>query len=118
MSTGIVLIAIIVIVVVAYFLIGNKFTSNNVEGAKTDAKRFARLLIAGVRLDEDYRVQKGLKNNNLYELLRYKIEDARKIYQKRFATPEFEKFFEDALIEVLADGDKDKLGLEYNQRSK
>ena len=60
---------------------------------------------------ENYKFERGLKNNNLYESLCDEIEEARKKYKKRVPNLEFESYFDDVLVEILADGDKGKLGL-------
>jgi hypothetical protein len=87
---------------------GGKSGSISIE---KDAKRFAKLLISEIKLSEPYKVERGLKNNNLYESLKDEMETARKKYKKRIQNAEYEKHFEDCLVEILANGDKSKLGL-------
>ncbi len=57
------------------------------------------------------KLKRGLRNNNLYESLRDEIGEARKKYKMRVPNAEFESYFDDTLIEILADGDKSKLGV-------
>jgi hypothetical protein len=92
-----------------YFIFGRK--NNSSPRLKNDAKRFARLLVSEIKLYESYKIERGIKNNNLYESLRNEIEEARKKYKKRISDAKFERFFDDALIEILAIGDKSKLSI-------
>jgi hypothetical protein len=77
---------------------------------EAESRNFARLLVAEIKLFEDYKVRRGLETNQLYESLRNEIEAARKKYKRRIPYPELDKYFEEALIDILADGDKSKLG--------
>lgn len=106
MSAAYIIIILILLLVVLYFLFGRGNNSAN----EDDAKRFAKFLISEIRLYENYKFERGLKNNNLHESLKDEIERARRMYKKRVPNAEFERHFDDALIEVLADGDKSKLG--------
>ena len=108
MSTLIILLIIIAVLLILYFLFGSK---NNPESKETDAKRFAKLLVGEIKLFETYKFGRGLKNNNLYESLQDEIEEARKKYKKRFPSAESEVFFEEAILNILANDDKAKLGL-------
>lgn len=103
-----VIVIILVLLIVLYFVFGGKNDSALLED---DAKRFAKLLISEIRLYENYKYDRGLKNNNLYESLKDEIEEARRKYKKRVQNAEFETYFDDVLVAVLADGDKNKLGL-------
>jgi hypothetical protein len=102
-----ILIAVSVIAAL-YFFPGRENNSNRLEN---DAKRFARLLVSEIKLYENYKVERGLRNNNLYESLYIEIGEARKKYKMRVPNVELDKYFDDALVEVLADGDKGKLGI-------
>jgi len=110
-----VLISIIVVALAIYLLTNRKGVQNLLE---KDAKSFALHLITEIKLYETYKVQRGLKNSNLYDSLRDEIEEARKKYRKRIRGNDSEHYFDDALVEVLADGDKSKLGFRYNQTLK
>jgi CHASE1-domain containing sensor protein len=110
-----VLISIIVLALAIYFLTNRNGSQNLLE---KDAARFARLLISEIKLYENYKVERGLKTGNLYDSLRDEIEEARKKFRKRIQGRDFEHYFDDALVDVLADGDKSKLGFRYNQTLK
>lgn len=107
MQVFIIVIVILVVLIAAYLILPVK---NNSENAINDAKRLAKLLVAEIKLYQTYKVEKGLKNNNLSETLCDEIEQARKKYQKRFFGAEFENYFDAALVEILADGDRSKFG--------
>lgn len=96
----------------------NSGSVNNQEAMETDARRFARLLVAEIKLSEDYKVERGLRNNNLYDSLQDEIESARKKYKKRILDKNQEKYFDDAVLEVLAGGDRSKLGIVYTSLEK
>jgi hypothetical protein len=106
-----VLLIVFVLIVVAVFLYFFVFTGKSgSERMENDAKRFARLLAIEIKLYENAKVEQGLQNNNLYEVLSERIEAARKTYKKRIGSAEFEKLFDEALVEVLANGDRSKMG--------
>ena len=102
-SFGIML--LLVFIVVFYFLSKNKGGRNNSE---TDAKRFARLLVSEIKLFNESKVQRGLENKNLSDALRDEIGEARTKYKYRVLNADDERHFDDALIKILADGDKSK----------
>ena len=101
---------IVILALVAAFLYFVFAGKTNTAQTEQDAKRFAKLLIAEIKLYENYKVEQGLKNNNLYESLHERIDEARKMYEKRIIYSEHKRFFDEALIEVLANGDSSKLG--------
>ena len=103
------IIALLLIIVIFYFLSKGKADSASPEG---DAKRFARLLVSEIKLYNENKVQTGLKNNNLSDSLRAEISDARMKYKKRIPRTDLENHFDEALVEILADGNQEKLGSE------
>ncbi len=78
-----------------------------------DANRFARLLVSEISLNETYKLERGKIENNIYGSLKEEIDVARKTYRTRRTKPEFEHFFDDQLVELLASGDKGQMGSEY-----
>ncbi len=119
MENGLLIVIIIVLLFGVIYFGLKKFglkviQENERERLENDAKRFAWLLIAEIKLYENYKIQRGLKNNSLYESLRDEIETARKKYKKQVTYKEFDEYFEDALVDVLADGDRSKLGMISN----
>ena len=108
MTTSIIIVAVIAIIAFLFFFSRKK---NGSEHQENDAGRFAKLLVSEIRLYETYKFERGLKINNLYESLSIEIKEARKKYKKRFPNPESEAYFDEALLDVLANGDKSLLGL-------
>ncbi|HXG84957.1 MAG TPA: hypothetical protein VNI84_13130 [Pyrinomonadaceae bacterium] len=96
----------------------SKDENSSKELPEKDAERFAMLLVAEIKLNENYKVERGLRNNNLYESLRNEIEEARKKYKKRIPDADFQRFYDEALIKFLADGDESKLGLVFTSLKK
>src|SRR5687768_3624063 len=80
------------------FLSGKRGTSESMD----DAKRFARLLMAEIKLYETYKIERGLKTNDLLGSLDDEIATARKKFSYRFSSLEI---FDEALVSILADGD-------------
>jgi biopolymer transport protein ExbB/TolQ len=107
-STQILVIAILTGIVL-YFIFGRK--NSSLPQTENDAKRFARLLIAELKLNENYKIERGLKNNNLNESLKDEIAEARKKYKTRISNADLERFFDEAVIEILANSDKSKFGI-------
>lgn len=112
-----VIIGVLFLVFLAHLIKTKKSISNlsdkEKEAIETDAKRFAKLLIAEIKLLENDRVQRGIENKNVYELLKYKIEDAREVFKKRIEYDELAYCFDIAVVEHLADGNANNLGQEY-----
>lgn len=101
-----------VIIAIAYFFFGK----NGNLLSENDAKRFARLVVSEIKLYNEWKVAKGLENNNLYQSLNDEIEQARTTYKKKFSEPQFQGCFDDALLEILADGNQAKLGTVANSK--
>ena len=100
------IIALLALIAAFYFLSKGKGAQNNSEA---DAKKFARLLVSEIRLYNADKVQRGLQNNNLSDSLRGEIDEARRIYKKQITNADSESYFDQAVIDILADGDKSKL---------
>jgi hypothetical protein len=107
MMTAFVIGILILLAGIVYFFF---FPKGDSAASESDAKRFARLLMMEIKLYENDKIEQGLRNNNLYEALFERIEESRKMYRKRILNAEHERFFDEALIEILANGDRSKLG--------
>jgi hypothetical protein len=83
---------ILLIAVMVIHKLFSKGENNSSELLENDAKRFAMLLVSEIKLNENYKVERGLRNNNLYESLRDEIEEARKKYKKRITDTALEGF--------------------------
>lgn len=80
-----------------------------------DARRFARLLVSEIKLYNEPKVQEGRNKGDLYDRLRDDIDRSRQMYDKRVAAPVAARhdYFHQELVNTLAEGDVDKLGMSY-----
>jgi hypothetical protein len=79
------------------------------------AQRFARVRIAGIRLQEGPAVQSGRTRHNLYQALRGSIDTARDLYRKDFfdTCPTMVDYLHLELVRTLANDDAELLGKDY-----
>ena len=80
-----------------------------------EARRFARLLVSEIKLYNEQKVREGRDASDLYERLREDIDRSRQMYDKR-VRPEVSgryDYFDHELVNMLAGGDRDKLGADY-----
>jgi hypothetical protein len=77
-----------------------------------DARRFATLLVAEIKLHNAAEVFEGRRNADLYQRLKKKIDRSRKVYEKRVSPSVAAKsdYFYEELVKTLAEGDASKLG--------
>lgn len=79
---------------------------------KPDTQRFAKLLVAEIKLYNQQEVESARKAGNIYQQLKSEIDRARKMYDDRIAfdgTLRTDYFYEE-LAKDLAGGDETKLG--------
>jgi len=87
-------------------------TSTDPVREHSDARRFARFLVAEIKLYNPAKVEEGLRKSDLYDRLKDEIELRRAIYDRHVdgtVTAECD-YFQDELVMILADGDSQKLG--------
>lgn len=80
-----------------------------------EARRFARLLVSEIKLYNEQKVREGRDAADLYERLREDIDRSRQMYDKR-VRPEVSSrydYFDHELVNMLAEGDRNKLGADY-----
>jgi hypothetical protein len=80
-----------------------------------EARRFARLLVSEIKLYNEQKVREGRDSSDLYERLREDIDRSRQMYDKR-VRPEVSRrydYFDHELVNMLAEGDRNKLGADY-----
>jgi hypothetical protein len=80
-----------------------------------EARRFARLLVSEIKLYNEQKVRDGRDASDLYERLREDIDRSRQMYDKR-VRPEVANrydYFDHELVNMLAEGDRNKLGADY-----
>ena len=78
----------------------------------SDARRFATLLIAEIKLYNEVEVYEGRQNADLYQRLKKEIDRRRKVYERRAPPSVAAKsdYFYEELVKTLAGGDASKLG--------
>jgi hypothetical protein len=93
---------------------GGLFTGKPDEERKhEEARRFARLLVSEIKLYNESQVEQGRRDRDLYERLKEDIDRSRQMYDER-VPDEVRKgtnYFFDELVRILADGNRDALGL-------
>jgi hypothetical protein len=88
-----------------------RFESKVPRDSSQEPERFARLLLAEIRLYAGKKVDDAWSRRAVYGELKGDIDRAREMYLRRFPTSE--PVFYDALISVLARGDAGRLGNDY-----
>jgi hypothetical protein len=78
----------------------------------TSARRYARLLVAEIKLYNETAVRIGREKRDLLSRLRPEIERARRLYDERVSPSVAARgsYFQDELVHTLADGDAALLG--------
>jgi len=78
-------------------------------------KRFAELLVSGIKFYNEHAIAEGRKNRDLYKRLQQSIIRNRKMYEKRVAPAVAEKidYLHEELVRILADGDAGAFGDGY-----
>jgi hypothetical protein len=114
-TVGIIVLAVVIFILI--FRRGIKARSGP-KSNSADAQRFARLLIAEIKLYDEQRLETARTEGNIYRELKPEIDRARKMYEKRFAFREgiARDYFHEELVNSLAGGDPTKLGPGYDQR--
>ena len=76
------------------------------------AQRYARLLISEIKLYNEGAVRVGRERRDLVRRLKAEIDRARKLYDERIpaSVRERDAYFEQELVQTLADGDRSLLG--------
>jgi hypothetical protein len=82
---------------------------------EVEALRFARLLVAEIKLYNETAVEEGRRNGNLYARLRSDIDRSREMYRKRVHPSVLSRkdYFHEELVRILCQGDASLLGEEY-----
>ncbi len=80
-----------------------------------EAHRFARLLVAEIKLYNEAEVEEGRKNGDLYTRLKTDIDRSREMYEKRVhsSVKASSDYFHAQLIQVLAQDDEKLMGEGY-----
>jgi hypothetical protein len=74
------------------------------------ARRYARLLVSEIKLYNEAAVRAGREHRDLMTRLRPEIERARRLYEERVPVAIGHSYFEQELVQTLAEGDAALLG--------
>jgi hypothetical protein len=90
------------------------------EQLQKDARRFATLLVAEIKLYNEGEVYEGRRNADLYQGLKSEIDRNRKVYERRVPPLVAAKsdYFYEELVKTLAGGDASKLGPGWEKTGK
>ncbi|MBI4482766.1 MAG: hypothetical protein HY652_07745 [Acidobacteria bacterium] len=85
------------------------------EKLHADARRFARLLVAEIKLYNEQKVEEGRRKADLYERLKRDIDRSRDMYERRVDATVAKQvdYFYSELVRILADNDAAALGADY-----
>lgn len=80
-----------------------------------EARRFARLLVAEIKLYNEPEVEAGCQNGDLYSRLKTDIDRSREMYEKRVhpSVKASMDYFHTQLVQMLAQGDESVMGEDY-----
>jgi hypothetical protein len=92
-------------------------TTAGSERLQNDARRFARLLVAEIKLYNAQKIEAGKRSNDIYSQLETEIKNARQLYDLRANFTEID-YLDEEIIKELADGDPNKMGERYHQSKK
>jgi len=67
------------------------------------ARRLSRAIVSDVALYNQPKVQEGIQNDNLFEILEEELDEGRKLYNSRVSPEILEKhnFYDLAIVDVL-----------------
>jgi hypothetical protein len=92
-------------------LIDGDNDGNATDDAAQGARRYARLLVSEIKLYNEGAVRTGRERRDLLQRLKPEIERARRLYEERItASPTRDVYFQQELVQTLADGDQSLLG--------
>jgi len=74
------------------------------------AQRYARLLVAEIKLYNEEALEEGRRESDIMRRLRPQIERAQALYNERVPAERRTTYFEDELVRTLAGGDRALLG--------
>ncbi|MBI3678861.1 MAG: hypothetical protein HY235_00395 [Acidobacteria bacterium] len=85
------------------------------DALRLQARRFARVRAAEMRLYDSPAVLEGRKHRNLYIILRAKIDSGRQEFRNLYLRncPSMADYFHEELVRTLANGDAEAMGAEY-----
>lgn len=83
-----------------------EFEKTSVPAKANDPERYARVIINDIILYNKKVVDDGIKNKNLYEVLKETLLQAKELYMRRSSDL---RYFEEQIVKILAKGDREVL---------
>jgi hypothetical protein len=118
MSAAIIIPALVLLIIVALlFLRRPPAASGGARAKDLEAQRFAKLLIADMKLNDRGQIGAGRRNKDLYLRLQGEIDRARRLYDERVGRNVAERadYFHEELVREIAGGDQSALGPDYRR---
>ena len=112
-------IILILAAVALIFLVRRKLTAQKAPSSDIgDAQRFAKLLVAEIKLYNEEKLESAQRAGTIYQELKTEIDQAREMYENRIFLHEGfgRDFFYEELVNSLASGDSLKLGPGYQRK--
>jgi hypothetical protein len=112
------IVAVIIILAAVVFILIFRWKTKALstpESYAADARRFARLLVAEIKLYNDQKVESACRAGNIYQQLKPEIDRAQKLYDERVSSEMIigRDYFYEELVSTLANGDATKIGPGY-----
>jgi hypothetical protein len=116
LSTPIIVVLILVFVILLIF-VGRRLNWFTSTVAPQDAQKYARLLVAEIKLYNEVKLENACRNGTVYQQLQSEIDRARQDYDRRVAADSTggRDYFHEELVNILADGDATKMGPGYSR---
>jgi hypothetical protein len=84
----------------------DEFEKTSAPAKANDPERYARVIINDIILYNKKVVDDGIKNKNLYEVLKETLLQAKELYVRRSSDL---RYFEEQMVKILAKGDRQVL---------
>jgi hypothetical protein len=112
-----VLVVIILVSVTLLIIFGRRWNWLSAKVGPQDAQRYARLLVAEIKLYNEAKLESAFRSGTIYQQLQSDIDRARQDYDRRVAADSTggRDYFHEELINILADGDAAKMGPGYTK---
>lgn len=110
MSSNYLIIGIVIAIACYLLFLRPQKTRGDVDIDEDDAAKFARLLALNIKLYNAEKLERGLRDEDVYGELKSEIEDARKAYRRRIPNADLQDLFAEQIVEHLAGGDLITMG--------
>jgi hypothetical protein len=112
-----VIVVLILVSVILLIIFGRRLNWFTSTVAPQDARKYARLLVAEIKLYNEAKLENACQNGTIYQQLQSEIDRARQDYDRRVAADSTggRDYFHEELVNILADGDASKMGPGYSK---